>query len=132
MIKKAMEQIKLRDWIVEIDYIDSMIDNLKKQLVNQVRTNIDYLYDIENDTQTIEKMEMLVSEMKEEIKTAKWQEHKKLQSSIDQAENIILEKKMQIRQVQATSKNNNDFIDYYQDMIEAFVSLRERLLSSNK
>lgn len=129
-----MEQIQLRDWIVEIDYIDSMIDNLKKQLTNQIRTNIDYLYDIENDTQNVEKMEELLNEFKAEITEAKGQEKNKLQSSIDQINDMILTKKLELRKVQATSKNNDDFINYYQDMIEAFVSLKERtiFLSSNK
>lgn len=132
MIQKAMEQIQLRKDIVEVDYIDTMIDTLKKQLVNQVRTNIDHLYDIENDTENLAKMEGLLNEMKEEIKEAKGQEKNKLQSSIDNLSNLMLDKKMQIRQVTITSKNNTDFINYYQDMIEAFVSLKERLLSSNQ
>lgn len=132
MIKQSMGEIHLRNGVIEIDYIDTMIDTLKKQLVNQIRTNIDYLYDIENDTQNIAKMKSLLEEFKEEIKEAKGQEKNKLQSNIDQINDMILNKELEIRKVSATSKNNDDFINYYQDMIEAFVSLRERLLSSNK
>jgi hypothetical protein len=69
-IQKAMEAVELRKGIADVSYIDEMIDSLRKNLVNQIKTNLDYGFDLDNDREVIENLKKeldLMEKQKEEL-----------------------------------------------------------------
>jgi hypothetical protein len=55
-----------------------------------------------------------------------------MERKIERRKNAITNQETNIEKTSMVIKSSGHFINYYQDMIESFVSLRDRILSSNQ
>ena len=132
MIIDYFQQLELKQWVLDVKYIDEAIEACQRTLVSQIKTNAEKEYDVKTNDIVIKEIEDLIAEKKEMLKTAEPKRKKQIEWSIEWDENTMYNLKIQSKNNALSMTHNNRFIKYYEEYIEWYKILRNKILDSNK